>query len=299
VSVDEVWVDGASVDGASVDGASVDEVAGDRLMGAVGPGEESGPTTGPDGPGDRAADGAADGDAGAGSGEPLGFRFAPAFPVLLVRRDDGPRAEATAGAVVAGLPGATDPPGGPAGEVLAGVEGPPTAAPLGRGVADVLAGARVVVRAADGAALLTVTRPDARPTVVVTVGAPVGIAPDRSAGPAGPGGAGFTATREDDGGRWSIVFRRGGAPCGRLEPEDLLGRRWVLADTEPRATVHRRIAREADRRRSASVGYEVRAVGPESPAPAGRPVLDAATLWVVGAVLALDLLDTQLPDRAD
>jgi hypothetical protein len=234
-----------------------------------------------------------DGSPGGGAPGPAGaLRLLPGFPVLLVRREDGPRVAATAGAVVAGMATAPDPPGGPAGEVLAALEIPATAAPLGRGVADVLAGARVVVRDATGTARLTVTRPGARPLVVVTDGPPA------AASLVGAGHAGFTATRLDGGGRRSIELRGDGVPCGRLEPDDLLGRRWLLADTGPRATVHRRISREADRRRWAAVEYEVRAEGAAS-APTGRPALDAATLWVVGAVLALDLLDTQLPDRDD
>jgi hypothetical protein len=200
--------------------------------------------------------------------------------------------------VVTGLPGAPpasgghDAPGGPAGRVVAALDVPAAVASLGRGVPDAVAGSRVVVRDAGGAPLLTVTRPDARPTVVIAEGGPG----DASAGP-GQGSA-LTATREEVGHRWAIVLRRGGTPCGRLEPDDVLGRQWVLSGTGPPAAVHRRITREADRRRWAAVAYEVRLPAPD-PAPAGGPVLDAARRWAVGAVLALDLLDTQLPDRDD
>jgi hypothetical protein len=95
---------------------------------------------------------------------------------------------------------------------------------------------------------------------------------------------------------------------GRMEPEDVLGRRWILADSGPRAIVQRTIGRPADRRRWAAVTYEVRDAAPTGPAAADRPpdppgeggpALDSASLWVLGAVFALDVLDTQLPDRDD
>jgi hypothetical protein len=180
--------------------------------------------------------------------------------------------------------------------VLAALEVPAATAALGRGVPDVVAGSRIVLRDPGGAVVLTVTRPDVRPVVVVA-----GHDAGRSA-VADPEPEGFTATREVDGRRWSIVFRRGGDVCGRLDPEDLLGRAWTLADTGPRATVERRITRPADRRRWAAVTYEVvpaNGTTPPDPFPAAHAVLDDGTLWVVGAVLALDLLDTQLPDRED
>jgi hypothetical protein len=288
------WWDGAAWTASVADDGevAVDEIVADPGVvadqGVADGGEVADPAV--TAPGPRPADdppGSPDPVSGAGA-----VPFASGFPVLLVRRDDGPRGAATAGAVVAGMAAGPDPPGGPAGEVLAALEIPATAAPLGRGVADVLAGARVVVRDATGTARLTVTRPDARPLVVVTDGPPA------AASLVGTGPAGFTATRLDDGRRRSIELRGDGVAGGRLEPEDLLGRRWILADSGPRATVHRRISREADRRRWAAVEYEVRAEGPAA-APTGPPALDAATLWVVGAVLALDLLDTQLPDRDD
>jgi hypothetical protein len=235
---------------------------------------------------------------GRGAEDPPLTGFRPGLPAFLVRRDDGPRRADTAGAVVAGLPDAAPdgdggPPGaGPAGEVLAAIAVPAVTPPLGRGVPDLVAGARVVVQAADGAVLLTVTRPDARPTVVVSAAPAAAVVGPQDRPP-------LTATREDGGRRRAVVFRCGGAPCGRLEPDDVLGRRWILSDTAPRASVHRRITREADRRRWAAVEYEVRVLEPAPAVPSGRARLDAATLWVVGAVLALDLLDTQLPDRDD